>query len=377
MSINTSIYRVSLLAAAVLAAGCASTPRVHSEVAMLQNQLRDMRADQRIAPYAAVELREAEQAVQFVADRRRMSAKDFDQNLYLAGRLVNIAGAEGLARYATQVGQELDRERETMLVEARTREADNARRQAQRERMRADDAQLASQRARSDADWATRDANQARQQSEQDRLDAERGQRAANLARSDASVARSQAEIARGDADLARSEADRRRQEAEFARGDAAQARADADAARRELQLMQTELADLNAKQTERGLVVTVGDVLFEVDRAELRPGAVRELDRLVQALRNRTGFDLAIEGHTDSTGTAAHNQNLSERRAGSVRSYLTAQGLSPDRTTSIGLGQDRPVASNATSSGRQQNRRVEIVIQQAEPARVSQIDQR
>lgn len=377
MSINTSIYRVSLLAAAVLAAGCTSTPRVHSEVAMLQNQLRDMRADQRIAPYAAVELREAEQAVQFVADRRRMSAKDFDQNLYLAGRLVNIAGAEGLARYATQVGQELDRERETMLVEARTREADNARRQAQRERMRADDAQLASQRARSDADWATRDANQARQQSEQDRLDAERGQRAANLARSDASVARSQAEIARGDADLARSEADRRRQEAEFARGDAAQARADADAARRELQLMQTELADLNAKQTERGLVVTVGDVLFEVDRAELRPGAVRELDRLVQALRNRTGFDLAIEGHTDSTGTAAHNQNLSERRAGSVRSYLTAQGLSPDRTTSIGLGQDRPVASNATSSGRQQNRRVEIVIQQAEPARVSQIDQR
>lgn len=377
MSIHPSIHRVSLLAAAVLAAGCASTPRVHSEVAMLQNQLRDMRADQRIAPYAAVELREAEQAVEFVADRRRMSAKDFDQNLYLAGRLVNIAGAEGLARYATQVGQELDRERETMLVEARTREADNARRQAQRERNRADDAQLASQRARSDADWATRDASQARQQSEQDRRDAERGQRAADLARSDASVARTQAEIARSDADLARSEADRRQQEAEFARGDAAQARADADAARRELQLMQTELADLNAKQTERGLVVTVGDVLFEVDRAELRPGAIRELDRLVQALRNRTGFDLAIEGHTDSTGSASHNQNLSERRAGSVRSYLTAQGLNPDRTSSIGLGQDRPVASNATASGRQQNRRVEIVIQQADPARVSLIDRR
>lgn len=314
MNITLSPLRISLLAAAVIASGCATTPRVNSEVAMLQSQLRDMRADQRIAPYAAAELHEAEQAVQVIADRRRMRPEEFDQNLYLAGRLVNIAGAEGLARYATQVGQELDREREVMLVEARTREADSARRQAQHERMRADDARLASRRARSDADWATRDA---------------------------------------------------------------AQARADADAARQELQQMQAELADLNARQTERGLVVTVGDVLFEVDRAELRPGARRELDRLVLALSNRTGFDLAIEGHTDSTGSAAHNQDLSERRAGSVRHYLTAQGISLDRTTSIGLGQNHPVASNTTASGRQQNRRVEIVIQQPESARVSAVDRR
>lgn len=377
MNATPTLFRISLLAAAVIASGCASTPRMNPEVALLQTQLRDMRGDSRIAPHAAAELREAELAVQVVADRRKMRPEDFDQNLYLAGRLVAIARAEGLARHAVQVGQGLDREREVMLVEARTREADSARRQAGRERMRADDAQQASQRARSDADWAMRDADQARLQAEQDRQNAERGQYEANLARSDASLARGEADLARTETGLARDEAERRQREAELARGDATQARADADAARRELQQMQAELADLNARQTERGLVVTVGDVLFEVDRAELRPAATRELDKLVAALRNRSGFDLTIEGHTDSTGSAAHNQDLSERRAGSVRHYLTAQGISRDRTTSIGLGQDHPVSSNNTSSGRQQNRRVEIVIQQTEAPRVSAIDHR
>ncbi len=340
MNTTPKIFRISLLAAAIIASGCASTPRVNSEVQMLQSQLRDMRADERIAPYAAAELREAELAVAVLADQPRMRPEEFDQNLYLAGRLVSIAEAEGLARFATQRGKDLDRERETMLVESRTREADSARSMAQRERMRADDARQDARYARSDADEANRDANQARLQSEQDRTTAEMGRRDTQLARDEAS-----------------------------------RARADAAAARHQLQQMQTELADLNAKQTERGLVVTVGDVLFESDRAELRPGARRELDRLVDALSSRPGLDLAIEGHTDSTGTAAHNRDLSERRAASVRDYLTGRGVSRDRTTSVGLGQDLPVASNDTAGGRQQNRRVEIVIQQAQPARISRLD--
>lgn len=333
MNSSTSMLRFSLLAAAVMASGCASTPRVNPQVLELQNQLRDMRGDQRIAPYAAAELREAELAVEVIADQRRMRPQEFDQNLYLAGRLVKIAEAEGLARHATKVGEDLDREREAMLVEARTREADSARLQAERERLRADDAQRETRDARSETDLA-------RQQAEQDRLTAERGQ-----------------------------------QEAAMARDEAARARADAESARQQLQQMQTELADLNAKQTERGLVVTVGDVLFEVDRAELRPGAKRELDRLANAVRNRDGLSLAIEGHTDSTGSAAYNRDLSERRAASVRAYLTEQGIARERTTSIGLGQDLPVASNDTAAGRQQNRRVEIVIQQAKPDRVSKLD--
>ncbi len=92
--------------------------------------------------------------------------------------------------------------------------------------------------------------------------------------------------------------------------------------------------------------------------------------------MRSRTGFNLAIEGHTDSTGSAEHNQDLSERRAESVRRYLTGEGISLDRTTVTGLGQDHPVSSNDTASGRLQNRRVEIIIQQAETVvRVSSVD--
>jgi outer membrane protein OmpA-like peptidoglycan-associated protein len=347
MSIPLNLCRISVLAAAVFAAGCASTPRVNSEVALLQSQLRDLRSDQRIAPNAVVELRDAEQAVQVLIDQPRMRPADFDQNLYLAGRLVNIAEAEGLARHATKVGEALDREREVMLVEARTLEADNARRQAERERMRADDAMASSRAARSDAEQARMEAEDARMFAERERMAADRGLRDAEMARNDAA----------------------------YARGEAADARADADAARQSLNQMQAELADLQARQTERGLVVTVGDVLFEVDRAELRPGALRELDKLVAALRDRTGFDLAIEGHTDSTGTAAHNQDLSQRRAESVRGYLVAQGINRSRTSSIGLGQDSPIASNANANGRQQNRRVEIVIQQADAPRVGAVN--
>jgi outer membrane protein OmpA-like peptidoglycan-associated protein len=302
--------------------------------------LQNMRADQRIAPHAAVELRDAEQAVQVLVDQRRMKPVDFDQNLYLAGRLVNIAEAEGLARHATEVGEALDREREVMLVEARTREADNARRQAERERARADEAQRSSRHARSDAERAQRDAERARHQAESERLAAERSLR-----------------------------------DAQLAHGQAADARADADAARLALQQMQADLADLQARQTERGLVVTVGDVLFEVDRAELRGGAQRELDKLASALRDRRGFDLAVEGHTDSTGSAAHNQSLSERRAESVRGYLIARGIHRDRTSAIGLGQHQPVASNDNAAGRQQNRRVEIVIQQTDAAQIGAVD--
>lgn len=346
MNAKSNIFKISLLAAAVISAGCASTPRVRSEVVALQNQLQDMRGDSRIAPHAAAELREAEQAVRVLVDNPRMPAVDFDQNLYLASRLVNIAGAEGLARHAVQVGEELNSERESMLLASRTREADQARMQAERERMRADDAQRSNWQAQSDAERARRDAEQARLQAENERMDAQRGLR--------------EAELARGDADAARNEADAARREA--------------DAARAALQRMELELADLQAKQTERGLVVTVGDVLFEVDRAELRQGAQRELDKLATTMQEHTGFNLAIEGHTDSTGTAAHNQNLSERRAASVQQYLVTRGIDRTRTTSIGLGQNHPVASNNNASGRQQNRRVEIVIQQAEVQRVSAV---
>jgi outer membrane protein OmpA-like peptidoglycan-associated protein len=148
------------------------------------------------------------------------------------------------------------------------------------------------------------------------------------------------------------------------ARDDANAARADAAASRSEAEVLRADLSDLQAQQTQRGFVVTLGDVLFEVDRAELKPGATRTIDQLATALNDDRRSTIAIEGHTDSTGNPQHNVDLSLHRAEAVKSYLVQRGVDPSRITTQGLGEDYPVASNATEAGRQQNRRVEVVVQ-------------
>ena len=148
------------------------------------------------------------------------------------------------------------------------------------------------------------------------------------------------------------------------ARDDANAARADAAASRSETEVLRADLSTLQAQQTQRGFVVTLGDVLFEVDRAELKPGAARTLDQLAAALNDDRRSTISIEGHTDSTGSPQHNADLSLHRAEAVKSYLVERGVDPARITTQGLGQDYPVASNATEAGRQQNRRVEVVVQ-------------
>jgi outer membrane protein OmpA-like peptidoglycan-associated protein len=122
------------------------------------------------------------------------------------------------------------------------------------------------------------------------------------------------------------------------------------------------ELMDLQAKQTNRGLVMTLSDVLFDTGRATLKPGADRDMDRLAQALKDNGNTKVIVEGHTDSVGGDDYNQELSERRADSVANALQMRGVPADRYQVKGLGKAFPVASNDTQAGRQQNRRVEII---------------
>lgn len=130
-----------------------------------------------------------------------------------------------------------------------------------------------------------------------------------------------------------------------------------------EAEALRRQIAELNAKQTERGLIVTLGDVLFETGKSDLKDTASINLAKLAGFLNQQPGRALVIEGHTDSVGSDSYNQVLSQRRADSVKAFLIDNGVTPDRITSVGKSESAPVASNDSSSGRQMNRRVEIVI--------------
>lgn len=136
----------------------------------------------------------------------------------------------------------------------------------------------------------------------------------------------------------------------------------EADAARREVRSLEAQLRELNARQTERGMVVTFGDVLFDTGRSQVRDAGARDFGRLAAVLRDHPGSRASIEGHTDSVGAASANYLLSERRANAVMAAISAHGVPMGSLSTRAFGQDQPVASNATAAGRQMNRRVEVV---------------
>jgi outer membrane protein OmpA-like peptidoglycan-associated protein len=140
-------------------------------------------------------------------------------------------------------------------------------------------------------------------------------------------------------------------------------ARMDADAARMQAAALQAEIDAMNARSTDRGLVLTLGDVLFETAKADLKAGAVADLDQLATFLSKYPDRSVVIEGHTDSVGGEDYNLGLSQRRAESVRAYLMRQGVDRSRVTTQGMGESVPVATNESAGGRQQNRRVEIIV--------------
>jgi outer membrane protein OmpA-like peptidoglycan-associated protein len=126
---------------------------------------------------------------------------------------------------------------------------------------------------------------------------------------------------------------------------------------------LQAEVNELNAKQTDRGLVLTLADVLFATGKADLNPGGLRKLDQLAQFLKEHADRRVEIDGYTDSVGTDAYNLDLSQRRALAVQSALVSRGIDVTRIAAQGYGKEYPVASNAESGGRQLNRRVEVII--------------
>lgn len=165
------------------------------------------------------------------------------------------------------------------------------------------------------------------------------------------------------EADAAQRAAAEAQRSAGAARTDAAEAQRQAALAMERNRLLEARMAELNAKQTPRGVVITLGDVLFDVDRSALKPAGMRMVDQLAEVLKTDPQRTVLVEGFTDSTGADAYNQTLSTERADAVRVALLRQGIASNRVASRGYGKANPVGSNDTAAGRQMNRRVEIVL--------------
>ena len=179
----------------------------------------------------------------------------------------------------------------------------------------------------------------------------------------EAEAAQRRAERAQRDAEAARREAETAQQAAQRERAEAEAARQRAEAALRRAQELAAQVDDLQARLTNRGLVLTLGDVLFDTGQATLKPGGLRAVERLVAFLNDYPQRTVLVEGFTDEVGSDESNLRLSERRAAAVQAALLERGIPPARIRTRGYGEGFPVASNATAAGRQQNRRVEVVI--------------
>jgi len=223
---------------------------------------------------------------------------------------------------------------------------------------RAQSAAAAERAAKLDAAAKTEQTEAAKARAEEEAMGARIQQAQADIAAASARVTLvdrllgdQQARLAAQQAEQARLQAEQGRQQAE---GEKAALR---ERLRQQLNLI------LETRESARGLIVNMSDVLFDFNKYTLKPGTREKLAKVSGILLAYPGLKIQVEGHTDSVGSDEYNQKLSEQRAGAVRDYLVAQGVPTANISAMGFGKANPVASNDTAAGRQQNRRVELVV--------------
>ena len=266
---------------------------------------------------------------------------------------------EAVARDAIQTAEEA----RVIAVKAKSEEEAQAKVAGEK---RAAEEREAKARADAEAEVKRRqEADQARAQAEAAKADAVRLQQEAQKAAADAAAAKAEAEKARAAALADQQAAIEQKQAAEAEAEKARQAAAKAESEKADLraQLLNQLNSILQTRDSARGLIVNMSDVLFDTGSATLKPGAREKLAKISGIVLAHPGLTLQIEGHTDSVGSDDFNQQLSERRADSVRDFLASQGVGASSMTAKGFGKTQPVASNDNAEGRQRNRRVELVV--------------
>lgn len=298
----------TLLGLALALGACVSGPRQNDALDNARVAVRTAEADPNVSKYAALDLDAAKRDLE-VAERAALhgNGADIAEPAYLATQNARLAQVHAAAKADDARVAAGQTERDRIMLDSRTREAENAK--------------ASANAARDQRDQATEES-----------------------ARSAANAARSQQDATRSQEDAARSQESAAIAQAETAR-------------------VQAELDELKARPTPRGLVMTLGDVLFNTGRAELNSGAQRKMEQLAQFLNEHPDRRVKIEGFTDSVGTDSYNEELSQHRADAVKNALLSRGVASSRIDTEGYGKAYPVANNTDSGGRQLNRRVEVVI--------------
>ncbi len=301
----------------------------------------------------------ARQAAQTAEDARLVGLQRQEEEFQAEERRVALAREQEALRSAQA---EASRRRQ---AEADAQSAAAAQAAAEQNARAAAAAQAETERNRQEALAQRAAAEQSAQEALAQRAAAERSTQEA-LAQTQAALAQqAAAERAKAEAETARQQADaaRREAEAQTARAQSLAAQAESEKTQLREQLRQQLNVILETRESARGLIVNLSDVLFDTARANLKPGAREKLARVSGILASHPGLRVEVEGHTDSVGTDDYNQKLSERRAESVRTYLVEQRLPSASIAAQGLGETHPVATNDTAAGRQRNRRVELVV--------------
>ena len=330
-----SLLAASALAAAVLSACASNTPNASLESARFA--VNQTAGTPEVVRYAPLELKAARDTIDQADSvwRNDHDAGEVNHLSYLATQRAAVARNLARSRQVDEDVKEANSAGDKLRLEARTREAE---------------------KARMDATVAQNQTQTAQAQARQSQLDAANARQTAVTALQNADAAARMAAADRAQSIAAQEAAAAERLRAEQASGTA-------NAAEERVRQLEAQLKDIEGKQTERGLLVTLGDVLFAFNKAELTPQAGPRLDKLATFLKQFPRRKLLVEGYTDAIGTDAYNMELSERRAEAIREALIARGVDTTRVVTKGYGKAYPVADNSSIDGRAVNRRVEVVI--------------
>jgi len=298
-AMRTTLLGATVGSAVLILTACAAQPMKDPDVVRVRASLTDLESDPNLASRAPVAMHDAESAVA-EAEQEHKDPAVTAHLVYIADHKVQIARANAQTSFAEDQRKAISEQNSQIQLDARTREADAAKR--------------ANSTLQADNVAANRRSSELQAQTD-----------SANL------------------------------------RND--QLQAQSDSANQKNDALQAQLLALEAKKTDRGMVLTLGDVLFSTGRSDLKPGGTSKLDRLAAFLAQAPDRSVRIEGHTDNRGGQDMNQALSQRRADAVSAYLTGHGIDAGRVTAVGEGFSSPIADNKTEAGRQANRRVEVII--------------